>query len=32
MKTERDIEAPLTRREVRKILGICSPRGMRGRV
>jgi len=28
MKTEHEIEAPLTREEVRKILGICSPRGL----
>jgi hypothetical protein len=28
MKTEREIEAPLSREEVRKILGICSPRAL----
>ena len=28
MKTERDIEAPLTPRDVQKILSICSPRGL----
>jgi hypothetical protein len=28
MKTERDIEAPLTPEDVRKILSICSPRGL----
>jgi hypothetical protein len=28
MNSEREIEAPLTREEVRKILAICSPRGL----
>jgi hypothetical protein len=28
MKTEHEVEAPLSREEVRKILGICSPRGL----
>src|SRR5579863_4061303 len=28
MRTERDIEAPLTPEDVRKILSICSPRGL----
>jgi hypothetical protein len=28
MKTERDIEAPLTPEDVQKILSICSPRGL----